>query len=164
MELITILNRCHRFRGLSTSTPTSVPTRRVSKWPCDRARDRPQPARAAICRRPNLKTEQRFRLRDLLPYNLKTVRTYLLKEAFQQLWDYNSPAWAGKFCSNFVWNFGYSSGAGIVDSPPASMEEWPVNRTGSVALASSGLVTRRLRLSGTIGFPCTGFVQRNRTG
>jgi transposase len=30
-------------------------------------------------------------------YNLKTVRAYLLKEAFQQLWDYNSAAWAGKF-------------------------------------------------------------------
>jgi transposase len=48
-------------------------------------------------REQNLKTEQRFRLRDLLRYNLKTVRAYLLKEAFQQLWDYNSPVWAGKF-------------------------------------------------------------------
>jgi transposase len=48
-------------------------------------------------REENLKTEQRFRLRDLLRYNLKTVRAYLLKEAFQQLWDYSSPAWAGKF-------------------------------------------------------------------
>jgi transposase len=45
----------------------------------------------------NLKDEQHFRLRDLLRYNLKTVRAYLLKEAFQQLWDYDSPAWAGKF-------------------------------------------------------------------
>jgi transposase len=45
----------------------------------------------------NLKDEQRFRLRDLLRYNLKTVRPYLLKEVFQQLWDYNSPIWAGKF-------------------------------------------------------------------
>jgi transposase len=45
----------------------------------------------------NLKDEQRFRLRDLLRYNLKTVRAYLLKEAFQQLWDYNSATWAGKF-------------------------------------------------------------------
>jgi len=45
----------------------------------------------------NLKTEQRFHLRDLLRYNLKTVRAYLLKEAFQQLWDYNSATWAGKF-------------------------------------------------------------------
>ena len=34
-------------------------------------------------REENLKTEQRFRLRDLLRYNLKTVRAYLLKEAFQ---------------------------------------------------------------------------------
>jgi transposase len=48
-------------------------------------------------REENLKTEQRFRLRELLRYNLKSVRAYLLKEAFQQLWDYNSPAWAGKF-------------------------------------------------------------------
>ena len=45
----------------------------------------------------NLADEQHFRLRDLLRYNLKTVRAYLLKEVFQQLWDYNSPAWAGKF-------------------------------------------------------------------
>ena len=36
-------------------------------------------------RKENLKTEQRFRLRDLLRYNLKTVRAYLLKEASQQL-------------------------------------------------------------------------------
>ncbi|MEX2263811.1 MAG: ISL3 family transposase [Bryobacteraceae bacterium] len=48
-------------------------------------------------REENLRTEQRFRLRDLLRYNLMTIRAYLLKEAFQQLWDYNSPVWAGKF-------------------------------------------------------------------
>jgi len=52
-------------------------------------------------REQNLKDEQRFRLRDLLRYNLKTVRAYLLKEAFQQLWDYNSPAWAGKFLDDW---------------------------------------------------------------
>jgi len=48
-------------------------------------------------REENLAEEQRFRLRDLLRYNLRTVRAYLLKEAFQQLWDYTSVAWAGKF-------------------------------------------------------------------
>jgi transposase len=48
-------------------------------------------------REENLKAQQRFRLRDLLRYNLKTIRAYLLKEAFQQLWDYSSPSWAGKF-------------------------------------------------------------------
>src|SRR5215472_4254744 len=45
----------------------------------------------------NLRAERHFRLCDLLRYNLKTVRAYLLKEAFQQLWEYDSPAWAGKF-------------------------------------------------------------------
>ena len=34
----------------------------------------------------NLGEEQHFRLRDLLRYDLRTVRAYLLKEAFQQLW------------------------------------------------------------------------------
>jgi transposase len=48
-------------------------------------------------REENLAEEQRFRLRELLRYNLKTVRAYILKEAFQQLWDYNSVAWAGTF-------------------------------------------------------------------
>jgi transposase len=48
-------------------------------------------------REENLKDDQRFRLRDILRYNLKTVRAYLLKESFQQLWDYNSPWWAGQF-------------------------------------------------------------------
>jgi transposase len=52
-------------------------------------------------REENLKDEQRFRLRDLLRYNLATVRAYLLKETFQQLWDYNSPAWAGKFLNDW---------------------------------------------------------------
>jgi len=48
-------------------------------------------------RRENLTAKQQFRLRDLLRYNLKTVRAYLLKEDFQQFWTYNSPHWAGMF-------------------------------------------------------------------
>ena len=45
----------------------------------------------------NLGAEQHVRLRDLLRCNLKTVLDYLLKEAFQQLWEYSSSAWAEKF-------------------------------------------------------------------
>ena len=48
-------------------------------------------------RKANLTGSQRVRLRDLLRYNLQTVRAYLLKEAFQQFWTYDSPTWAGKF-------------------------------------------------------------------
>ena len=49
----------------------------------------------------NLTERQRFRLRDLLRYNLQTVRAYLLKEDFQQFWDYESPTWAGKFLDDW---------------------------------------------------------------
>jgi hypothetical protein len=41
-------------------------------------------------RRATLTEHQRFRLRDLLRYNLQTARAYLLKEDFQQFWDYNT--------------------------------------------------------------------------
>jgi transposase len=48
-------------------------------------------------RQHNLTGQQSYRLRDLLRFNLKTVRAYLLKEDFHQFWEYNSPTWAGKF-------------------------------------------------------------------
>jgi transposase len=55
-------------------------------------------SRWCLLKRPgNLTGHQRLRLRDLLAYNLQSVRAYLLKEQFQQLWDYDSPTWAGKF-------------------------------------------------------------------
>jgi len=52
-------------------------------------------------RRENLTGPQRIRLRDILRYNLQSVRAYLLKEDFQQFWDYSSPTWAGKFLDDW---------------------------------------------------------------
>ena len=48
-------------------------------------------------RRENLTEKQTVRLSELLQYNLRSVRTHLLREDFQQFWEYASPAWAGKF-------------------------------------------------------------------
>ena len=48
-------------------------------------------------RRVLFRSQQNLRLRELLRYNLQTVRAYLLKEDFQQFWEYNSPTWAGNF-------------------------------------------------------------------
>lgn len=48
-------------------------------------------------RRINLDTNQDVSLRELLKYNLRTMRAYLLKEQFDIFWSYSSPAWAGKF-------------------------------------------------------------------
>ena len=48
-------------------------------------------------RRENHTENQRVKLSELMKYNLRTMRAYLLKEDFQQFWTYRSPAWAGKF-------------------------------------------------------------------
>ena len=51
-----------------------------------------------LLKRPeNLTETQEVRLADLLRYNLRSVRSYLLKEDFQFFWGYRSPYWAGRF-------------------------------------------------------------------
>lgn len=45
----------------------------------------------------NLSEKQECKLTDLLKYNLKSVRAYLLKEDFNGFWEYISHAWAEKF-------------------------------------------------------------------
>ena len=55
-------------------------------------------SRWCLLKRPeNLTSKQQVKLSDLVRYNLKAVRSYLLKEEFQFFWDYVSPFWAGKF-------------------------------------------------------------------
>ena len=55
-------------------------------------------SRWCLLKRPeNLTAKQEVKLIDLLRYNLKAVRSYLLKEDFQFFWDYVSPFWAGRF-------------------------------------------------------------------
>jgi len=55
-------------------------------------------SRWCLLKRPeNLTDNQVDKLKDLLAYNLRTIRAYLLKEDFQQFWTYSSPTWAGKF-------------------------------------------------------------------
>ena len=51
-----------------------------------------------LLKRPeNLTAKQDCKLADLLQYNLKSIRSYLLKEEFQLFWSYTSPYWAGQF-------------------------------------------------------------------
>lgn len=55
-------------------------------------------SRWLLLKRPeNLTDQQDTRLADLLQYNLRSVRAYLLKEEFQLFWSYVSPYWAGRF-------------------------------------------------------------------
>ncbi len=48
-------------------------------------------------RRSNLTTEQTVKLRELLKYNLRTRKAYLMREDFNRFWTYTSPTWASKF-------------------------------------------------------------------
>ena len=51
-----------------------------------------------LLKRPeNLTEKQETRLADLVQYNLRAIRSYLLKEEFQLFWSYTSPYWAGQF-------------------------------------------------------------------
>ena len=52
-------------------------------------------------RRENLTDRQAVSLRQLLRYNIRTVRCYLLKEDFQFFWEYHSPYWAGLFLDDW---------------------------------------------------------------
>jgi transposase len=55
-------------------------------------------SRWLLLKRPeNLTEKEAVKLSDLLQYNLKSVRSHLMKEDFQTFWTYTHPAWAGKF-------------------------------------------------------------------
>lgn len=56
-----------------------------------------------LLKRPeNLTLMQFVNLRTLLKYNLQSVRAYILKEEFQQFWDYVSVSWAEKFLNEWI--------------------------------------------------------------
>jgi transposase len=60
-------------------------------------------SRWCLLKRPeNLTDTQSLRLTELLQYNLKAVRAYLLKEEFQRFWEYVSPKWAEKFLNEWT--------------------------------------------------------------
>jgi transposase len=48
-------------------------------------------------RRKRLSGKQRFKLRQILQWDLRTVRAYILVEGLQAMWEYRSASHAGKF-------------------------------------------------------------------
>jgi transposase len=45
----------------------------------------------------NLTDDQAEKLSELLGYNLRVIRAYLMKEDFERFWEYKSAYWAGRF-------------------------------------------------------------------
>lgn len=60
-------------------------------------------SRWCLLKRPENRTEkQTVKLRELLQYNLQSVRAHLQREDFQRFWEYAGPAWAGKFLDEWT--------------------------------------------------------------
>ncbi len=55
-------------------------------------------ARWLLLKRPeNLTDKQAVKLSELLEYNLRSIRSHLMKEDFQRFWEYSTVGWATKF-------------------------------------------------------------------
>lgn len=52
-------------------------------------------------RKKNLTKKQTVKLSELMQYNLRSVRSHLMREDFQRFWEYRSVAWAGKFLTEW---------------------------------------------------------------
>lgn len=48
-------------------------------------------------RKTNLTKKQVVKLRELMKYNLRSVKAYLMREDFQRFWTYTSATWASRF-------------------------------------------------------------------
>jgi transposase len=60
-------------------------------------------SRWCLLKRPeNLTDKQTVKLKELLKYNLKTMRAYLQREDFQRFWEYKRVAWAEKFLNEWT--------------------------------------------------------------
>jgi transposase len=60
-------------------------------------------SRWCLLKRPeNLTDKQTVKLKELLKYNLKTMRAYLQREDFQRFWEYKSASWAGRFLDEWT--------------------------------------------------------------
>jgi transposase len=60
-------------------------------------------SRWCLLKRPeNLTDKQTVKLKELLKYNLKTMRAYLQREDFQRFWEYTNAACAGKFLDEWT--------------------------------------------------------------
>jgi transposase len=59
-------------------------------------------SRWLLLKRPSrLTLWQHAKLSELLQYNLKSIRAYILKEDFQQFWSYKMPFWAERFLDHW---------------------------------------------------------------
>jgi len=96
-KAIHVLDRFHIMAHMNKAI-TQVRAQEAKRLKADGYEPHLKGMRYCLLKRPeNLTESQEVKLAELLRYNLRSVRAYLLKEDFQGFWEYVSPAWAGKF-------------------------------------------------------------------
>jgi len=94
---IHVLDRFHVMQKMSKAID-KVRAEEVKQLMADGYEPILKGARWLLLKRPeNQSVKQLAKLRELLQYNLKSVRSHLMKEDFQRFWTYTHPAWAAKF-------------------------------------------------------------------
>lgn len=94
---LNVLDRFHIMSHMSKAID-EVRAKEVKQLKADGYEPILKHSRWCLLKRPeNLTENQEIKLADLVRYNLRAVRSYLLKEDFQSFWDYVSPYWAGQF-------------------------------------------------------------------
>lgn len=96
-EAIHILDRYHIVANLNKALD-QIRAAEAKRLKSDGYEPHLTHTRWCFLKRPeNLTKKQRLKLKDVVQYDLRTVRGYLKVQAFQMLWTYTSPAWAAKF-------------------------------------------------------------------
>lgn len=96
-QAIHILDRFHVMQKLSRAIDL-VRAAEVKQLKADGYEPVLKRGRWLLLKHPeNLTDKQAVKMSELLQYNLKSVRSYLMKEDFQQFWQYTYVAWAERF-------------------------------------------------------------------
>jgi transposase len=96
-QAVHVLDRFHIMQKMSKALD-KVRAAEVKQLKADGYEPVLKGARWLLLKRPENQTErQAAKLQEILQYNLKSIRSHLMKEDFQQFWEYTSPTWAGKF-------------------------------------------------------------------
>ena len=96
-QAIHVLDRFHVVQKIGKAID-KVRAAEVKQLKADGYEEVLKGGRWLLLKRPeNLSEKQAVKLSQLLEYNLKSIRSYLMKEDFQQFWTYRYRACAGKF-------------------------------------------------------------------
>jgi transposase len=103
-----ILDRFHIVANLNKAL-SEVRAKEAKRLAADNYEEVLKGSRWCFLKKPeNLTKNQKYSLKELLQYNLRSVKAYLLKEDFNQFWKYESPVWAERFLDAWIKRVMYS--------------------------------------------------------